>query len=219
MIATLPFLQERFDTFNETCFSASLQPVPIKLSRAVRSLGACTYKKRRHLFGKVEYYGFCIRISTQYDLPENQLEDILLHEMIHYEILSKQWQDTSAHGMIFRRRMQEINEQSGRHISISHRGSSLQQIAPASQRPVWRVVARIRLKDGRTGVKVLPRIPQRIKAYRSGLMRSGQVAAVDFFWCDDPYFARFPKSSALNLFFPRDPDLERHFTKAQAINF
>ena len=121
MIATLPFLEKRFETFNDTIFDGALAPIPLKLSRAVRSLGACTYKKRRRLFGKMKYSDFSIRISTKFDLPENELEDILLHEMIHYEILSNQQQDTSAHGKLFRSRMKEINERYGRHIRISYR--------------------------------------------------------------------------------------------------
>lgn len=212
MIATLAFLEKRFETFNNDYFGAALPAVPLKLSHAVRSLGACTFKKRRKLFGGLEYYDFCIRISTRFDLPENELEDILLHEMIHYEILVNQQRDTSAHGRLFRERMKEINETYGRHITVSHRLTPQQceQVA-AGQKAVERVVARILMKDGHIGVKVLPDIPKRINAYRRGLMLSGEVAAIDFFRTDDPYFSQFPKSSALNVFFPKDPDLEAHF--------
>ena len=218
MIATLPDLQKRFETFNHAYFGGGLQPVPLKLSRATRSLGACTYKKRRKLFGGLEFYDFCIRISTKFDLPENELEDVLLHEMIHYEILSKQLKDTSAHGRLFRSRMKEINERYGRHITVSHRFTQEQREQMAENaKPVWRVVARVQLKDGRVGVKVLPRIEQRLKAYRRGLRFSGQVQSVDFFWTDDPYFSQFPKSSALNIFFPTTPDLDTHFSVAKPI--
>ena len=215
MIATLDFLGKRFETFNDAYFGAALPPVPLKLSRAVRSLGSCTYKKRRKLFGGLEYYDFCIRVSTKFDLPENELEDILLHEMIHYEILVNQRRDTSVHGSLFRARMRELNERHGRHITVSHRLTPQQQSQLAAvtegKKPVERVVARVRLKDGRVGVKVLPDIPRRIRAYRRGLLLSGQVAAIEFFRTTDPYFARFPKSSALNVFFPSDPDLDAHF--------
>ena len=121
MIATLPFLENRFKTFNDAYFGGALPPVPIKLGRAVRSIGCCAYKKRRKWFGKVEYSDFRIRISTRFDLPEQELEDTLLHEMIHYEILVNQRRDSSAHGRLFRARMREINEQYGRHIAVSYR--------------------------------------------------------------------------------------------------
>lgn len=216
MIATIPFLEKRFETFNRDCFGDSLLPLPIKLSRATRSLGACTYKKQRRPFGKTVFSDFCIRISTRFDLPENELEDILLHEMIHYEILSKQMHDTSSHGRLFRSRMNEINERFGRNITVSHRMTP--QTTPAEARPSWRIVARVRMNDGRSGIKVLPCIARRLKTYRRGLLLSGEVAAVDFFWTDDPYFSRFPKSSALNVFFPGDPDIENHFTTARPID-
>ena len=217
MIATLDFLVKRFETFNHAYFDGALPPVPIKLGRAVRSLGSCTYKKRRKLFGKTEYYDFCIHVSTRYDLPEEELEDVLLHEMIHYEILVNQRQDTSAHGRLFRARMKQFNEQYGRHISVSHRHALPPVAAPKDAKP--QVVALVRMKDGRTGVKRLPADQRRISAYRRGLLRSGEVASVDFYLSDDPYFLRFPKSSALNIFFPADPDLLTHFTSATPLGF
>ena len=216
MIATLPFLEKRFETFNHACFSGALPPVPIKLGRAVRSLGSCTYKKRRHLFGKMEFYDFCIHVSTRYDLPEDELEDILLHEMIHYEILVNQRKDSSAHGRLFRARMQEINQAHGRHISVSHRHATPPVASPAEMKP--QVVARVQMKDGRIGVKRLPADERRIRAYRRALLRSVDIAAVDVFWSDDPYFLRFPKSSALNVFFPKDPDLLTHFANARTLS-
>ena len=135
MIATQAFLDSRFETFNTLCFGGALPPVPLKLGRAVRSLGVCTYRKKRHLFRPTENYGFAIRISTRYDLPEAELEDILLHEMIHYEILVNQQKDTSAHGRLFRARMKEINEGFGRHIRISYRSATLPTpLPPPSKR-------------------------------------------------------------------------------------
>ena len=217
MVATLPFLESRFEAFNTLCFDGALPPVPIKLSRAVRSLGSCTYKKRKHLFSRTEYYGFAIRISKCFDLPENELEDVLLHEMIHFEILVNQRQDTSAHGRLFRARMKEINERFGRQISVSHRSAHLQPLTAANAAPVWRAVALVRLKDGRTGIKVLPDIERRLRAYRRGLKLSGQVAAIEFYRTADPWFSRFPKSSALNIFFPSDPDFVTHFKDSEKI--
>ena len=217
MIATMPFLEERFETFNALCFGGALPPVPIRLGRAVRSLGACTYKKRKHLFGRTEFYGFSIRISSRFDLPENELEDILLHEMIHYEILVNQQKDTSAHGRLFRARMKEINALFGRHVTVSHRAAALQPVQAADAAPVWRTVALVRLKDGRTGVKVLPGDVRRVKAYCRGMMNSGQVLAIDCYLTADPWFGRFPKSAALNVFFPSDPDFTTHFNESERL--
>ena len=134
MIPTIPFLEKRFETFNHDYFGDTLPPVPLKLGRSVRSLGACTYRKRWKLFGGWTYYNFSIRVSTKFDLPEDELEDILLHEMIHYDILVNQKKDTSAHGRLFRAKMMELNERYGRHIVISYRITGNGQAIPATRR-------------------------------------------------------------------------------------
>ena len=69
---------------------------------------------------------FILRINTRADLPEELVEDTILHEMIHYFIAVNQLHDTRTHGQIFRREMKRINEMGGRHISISYRPNSEQ---------------------------------------------------------------------------------------------
>ena len=205
MKPTVEYLEERFDTFNGMCFGGALPRIPIKLSNARSFVGRLQYRPVRDWLGRiVRREDFVLRISTRFDLPENELEDILLHEMIHYEILVGQRRDTSAHGRLFRARMQEINERYGRHITISHRSGAPSPAVVADAKPTWRVVAHVRFKDGREGIKVLPRILQRLKSYRRGLQLSGEVASIDFYLTSDPYFSRFLKSSALNVIFPSD---------------
>ena len=54
-------------------------------------------------------------------MDERLLEDTIIHEMIHYHILSNQLQDTSAHGKLFRKMMDDINARFGRNVTISHK--------------------------------------------------------------------------------------------------
>lgn len=150
MRATLPFIQERFDAFNQLCFGGSLPAIPLALSNAKGFLGVCRFKKRRKLFGKWELYDFSIRISTRFDLPQDVIEDTLLHEMIHCYIGLNGLADTSAHGKVFRRMMKEINAKYGRHIRISHRLSQMEEgvssplVPVAENRMEMQVIARIR---------------------------------------------------------------------------
>lgn len=83
MKATLPFLYTRFAHFNATIFGNRLPPVEIQLSRATSFLGACTYRRKRGLLGVTKKHDFRIRISTASDMSEAELEDVLIHEMIH----------------------------------------------------------------------------------------------------------------------------------------
>lgn len=119
MIFTLPFAKACFDRFNREFFNGELPEIPIRLGRAKRSLGTCSCRIRRRWWHIVRY-DFRLRFSTSFDLPEAELEDTVLHEMIHYWIWLNDIRDTSAHGKIFRQQMARVNA-AGRHVTISHR--------------------------------------------------------------------------------------------------
>lgn len=76
-----------------------------------------------------------LRINTRFDLPEDLLQDTILHEMIHYYIAVNHLRDTSTHGQLFRREMKRINEQGNRHITISYRLTKLLQLKELSRNP------------------------------------------------------------------------------------
>lgn len=199
MRATVQYIEEKFREFNAQMFQGKLPPIPIQLSRAKTYLGACTYKKRRKLFGKTEYYDFKLRISTFLDLSQEELDDTIIHEMIHYHIAVNHLQDTSIHGQLFCQIMQEINERHGRHITISHKTTKEEREQALDQAPRWRAVAVVAFHDGRTGIKVLPYTVRHIESYKSAVTRSPEVKRVDVYLTKNPYFGRFPKSSTLKV--------------------
>ena len=121
MIATPEYVKERYAHFNEVCFEGTLPEVPIVLTKAKTFLGKLEYQSVKGLFGRVVSIGeFRIKISTLYDLPEAELEDVIIHEMIHLYIASHRIKDSSSHGKVFREMMTGINNQHGRHITVSH---------------------------------------------------------------------------------------------------
>jgi hypothetical protein len=122
MQPTVDYIQSRFDEFNARFFGGGLPPVPIKLSHARTFLGKLTFTRRRSwLFGPTRNEHFVLRINTRIDLPEELIQDTILHEMIHYYIAVNHLRDTSAHGRLFRQEMKRINTEGGRHITISYR--------------------------------------------------------------------------------------------------
>ena len=132
MVPTIPYIQSRFDEFNARFFAGALPPVPIKLSNARTFLGKLTFTKRRKwLFGEWTYSNFVLRINTRFDLPEQLIEDTILHEMIHYYIAVNQLRDTSTHGRLFRQEMKRINAEGNRHITISYRLKNMPPLIPA----------------------------------------------------------------------------------------
>lgn len=133
MKATIPYIERKFDEFNALCFEGSLPRPPFKLSNARTLLGQIRYKQKRLPFGRCHYSDFQLVVSTRLELEECDLEDIILHEMIHLYILSNQIRDTSPHGEVFKRMMRDLNVRFNRNISITHHstGNMKNEIAEA----------------------------------------------------------------------------------------
>lgn len=125
MIATIPYIESKFNEYNRLMFNNNLPELPIKLSKAKTSLGQLAFKRRRTWYGRTVYSDFRLRVSVHYDLSEEELEDIIIHEMIHYYIFVNRLKDKSAHGPLFRQIMKDINTKYGRNISISRKQKEL----------------------------------------------------------------------------------------------
>lgn len=114
MRANLNYLYKKFVEFNETIFKSSLPPIQIKISRGGKVLG-CLHKKTSRLGLRTSY---SMTFTNRYDMSEQMLEDILIHEMIHYRVALDGIADTSMHGDRFKAIMNQINREHGRHISL-----------------------------------------------------------------------------------------------------
>ena len=215
MKATIPYVEKKFEEFNQLIFDGKLPKLPIELSDAKTFLGVCVYKKRRTLLGKVVCYDFKLRINTRIDLDEAEVEDIIIHEMIHYYIGYNRIVDTSAHGRVFRQLMTEINERYGRHIKVSHKPTLEQKEQLYGSKERWHMVALIVFKDGRTGIKVLPRIASKIVNYYNVVGRESTIERIELYMTNDTYFNRYPNSSALRVHAIDRAEAERHLAGAE----
>ncbi len=217
MKPTVQYVESKFDEFNAMIFDGKLPKIPVALSNAASYVGLCTFKTRRRPFRAPEYYGFKLRISTRFDLPEAEVEDTVIHEMIHYHIRLNGIKDTSAHGKVFRQMMDDINRKFGRHVTISHRTTKEQREEALDKRPRLRVVAVVTFKDGRQGLKLLPPVEKKVSAYHRALMRSGRVSGIEYYQESDPWFNRYPTSSAFNVFFVPMDEVRKHLTPGNQI--
>lgn len=217
MRATIPYIERKFDEFNVLCFGGSLPRPPIELSNAKTFLGMCVYKKRRTLFGRTRCYDFRLRINTRIDLPESEIEDTIIHEMIHYHIALNGIRDTSAHGAEFRLLMNKINQTHGRNIRISHRISPEQREQAYDNRERWHVVAVVNFADGRTGLKVLPRIRERILRYYNEVGRADGIVSIELYMTKNVFFNRYPCSGALNIYYIERRILMEHLADAEVV--
>lgn len=219
MRPTVDYIQQRFDRYNLLMFGGRLPRIPIRLSDAKSFLGQCVSQIRVHPDGRREHYGFELRISTRFDLPETTVDDTIIHEMIHYFIHYNGLADTSAHGPIFKSIMHSINTVHGRNLSVSHRSTADQQ-EQANARPRWHVIAVLHLcssSPGTVGIKVLPRTTERIIEFHRRALSSPQVSGIDLYLHNAPYFNRYPTSAALRYHLVPLADITPHLTSARPI--
>lgn len=194
MRATVEYARRKFAEFNETCFGGELPPLPIRMSRSRRNLGMFVHP-RRHEGPRGR--GECLlKISDCLDQSEEEVENTIIHEMIHYYIWYKNLRDSSSHGPLFRSIMADINRRQGRRITVSHRSSPEEEASDTRRRTNFVCVAS--LKDGRRGFVACART--RIWQINKDLGQSAMVGAVQWYVSDDPWFNSFPRARTTKLF-------------------
>lgn len=198
MIATIPYIKQRFDEYNAKMFGGRLPHLKIELSDAARFLGLFVCDVRRDSDGRRENYNFRLRINMRIDMRPDVLDDVIIHEMIHYFIALHNLVDTSAHGKIFRSIMESLNANHGRNIQVAHRNLTDEEREQAvSKRPTWHIIARLELTDGSTGVKVLPRVAEKVVGYVNAVKRAPNVRDIVLYLHNNPFFNRYPTSASL----------------------
>lgn len=210
MKPTRDYVQRRFDEFNALCFGGELRPIPVRLSRARSFLGQITYRREHRFFGRSRNESFVLRISTLFDLPPDELDDVILHEMIHYSILSRQLKDDSAHGALFRSMMDDINRRFGRHITVSHRRTAEDNARDTAVRQ--HLVCHVCFRDGRSGITVAAHT--RLLSLWDDLSRWSEVSEFRWHVTRDPFFNRFPRSKVLKVYRVDPVELEEHLRSA-----
>lgn len=210
MTLTIDYLQKRFKEFNHRYFGGKLPPIAIRLANAKSYAGQ--YRCRR-VGGRITPRE--IVISLRYKLTEEEFEDVLLHEMIHYAIFLSGAHHDAPHGRIFRSEMARINKQGGRHIAISNQ-VSLEDIRRASVRRSLHVVAVLDTKKGPM-FKVLPKVAPTIRAYHKTILQNPEVREIRLYWTVDPFFDSYPASGAFYAHPIDEADLRERLSGATPI--
>ena len=214
MTPTVEYLEERFDTFNEMCFDGALPRIPVKLSGARSFVGRLTYRPVRDWRGRVvRCEDFVLRISKRFDLSEAEIEDTLIHEMIHYWIAYTGLRDSSTHGKLFRAKMKEINKLHGRHLTISHKSTPEEQDRDTHVSTHYFCVSQ--LVDGRTALTVAA--STYVSRIRRAFRWSPTVRSQTWYTSTDPWFNRFPRCRSPKLFPVEIETLRLHLVDAEAL--
>lgn len=201
MIPDIDFIQTCFGRFNAQIFGGSLPIPPLKLTRAASFFGKVHYRRHRNLLGKEIKSDFEIRISTSFDLPEREWEDVIIHEMLHYYIDLNGIRDSSAHGPVFRSMMQQINEKYGRQLTVSKRTAVPRQRRKRTGASTFCISI---LSDGSRGITICS--PARVSYMKRYLPRYYRLQQMQWHSLESSVLDRYPKSIKPRIYRLRDED-------------
>lgn len=195
MRPTLDYITERFDYFNRLCFGGQLRRPPIKLNTRHASMGLTRGRLTTDEDGKSHWEDLRIEISVRHDLPEYEYTDTLVHEMIHYHIMSADLEDDSPHGTLFRQKMEEISRQHGIRITISFDPSEEQMVGTRTR---WRYVCTAEATDGHMLVAVVAR--NKVGLFWNIIPKIEGVSNVRWYASDRQIFEKYPVAVSPRLF-------------------
>ncbi len=213
MRATISFVTAKFKQFNEEIFASTLPEVPMRISRSARTLGALKYRVIRK--GKEKQISdFSIWISGVFDLPEREIEDTVIHEMIHLYVFSNNLNDTSSHGKVFRTMMAAINQRHGRSITVSHRSSPENPTVYARSSSVKsHYIILTTFLNGEKAV-TLCAATKIFEFHRNlAVLKGRDIKTWEWYYSRDPYFNKFPRSRTLK-FYKLDPATTERISEA-----
>ncbi len=193
MELTARHLRERFRALNEKYFDGELPEPQFVVSKARTQLGLFSCRKvRKGFFGATKTTDLKIRISEYFELTDEEIDDTLLHEMIHLKIAFFDLQDNSAHGHLFRKEMDRLNRM-GRHLTISVQTKKFNSTTASLHKQ--HLVLALESVDGKFYLAV---VNPDYKKYIEGLiMLTPNITTHHWLIRTDPYFNDFPQARSL----------------------
>ena len=93
------------------------------------------------------------------------------------------------------------------------------QRSEAISRPAWHVIAVLHFRNpaGKIGVKVLPRTVQKVIMYHSRVSAVPGIDHIELYLHNDPYFNRYPVSSALHYHEVLSDEIMKHLDGARRL--
>lgn len=213
MIASIDYIERKFNEYNVLCFEGKLKPLPFKLSNARTFLGQVAFMRDRNADGTWYYHDFVFKISNKRDMPKTEMEDTILHEMIHYWILSNQMQDFSPHGEIFIRKMKEINVKFNRNISVAHMATKEDHERDKEIRQ--HIICACRMRMGQRGVMVATK--SNLFQLWDEIQQFPGIAEWKWFISTNPFFNRFPRAIKPKIYQVHTAELEEHLKNAKEL--
>ena len=98
------YLTNQFKKYNTLYFNGILPLPKFIVTNTKRTLGQYRYRKYE-VFNK-----HTICVTNYYDIDDKKIDNILIHEMIHYYLKFTNNRDTTAHGTQFKMQCARINQ-------------------------------------------------------------------------------------------------------------
>ena len=136
MEITTDIIEEKFEEYNKLYFRGRLLwPYEFYLIRSFRCFGrfSCNHHSPGSRLRNVR-----IGISMYYDWTEEQLRDVLVHEMLHYKLERSKNVEKKMHGPRFQKAAAEMNEKYGLNIQVHPTLQGLKVSAAAPKRSLAR---------------------------------------------------------------------------------
>ena len=108
-----------FSQYNIDYFESELPFPEFKIIHSYRTLGeySCYPIADGH-------YGDVLSVSDNYDYTENQLRDVIVHEMIHMYLMHFGIDKKCSHGKAFKNMMNDLNTRYGLNIRVTSDASN-----------------------------------------------------------------------------------------------
>lgn len=202
------YLYDKFDYFNNLCFSGKLKRPEIRLNTRLDSVGL-TRMISDPLTGEREIW---IEISVRKDLPEEEYIDTLLHEMIHYYIISFDITDDAPHGTRFQSEMNRIINDYGFRITLNY---TPDEETLANTRSRLRYFCVVRFNDGDTCISVV--VKNNLFRFWDASYKLESASDVKWYVSDREILGRFPISAQFAFYSIRPEKLPLYLTGAREL--
>ena len=114
MEITEQIIEQKFREYNKEFFNDEL---PLPKFGLLKSYITCGYFSCKKIIGKRKLRGQRLDISAYYDWDEDDLKNVIVHEMIHYYLAHKHIDVELTHGDAFMEMANELNRKYNLRIS------------------------------------------------------------------------------------------------------
>ena len=184
---TLQELTTLFHKFNEEIFSSELPLCELYISASRTQAG---YFRVIRKFGRKPRV--TIAVSRTLPMIQEEIEDTLVHEMIHYLLYHRGIKESRPHGNAFRTIMKDINLRYGRHITISLKIPDQRQRELSGTTPNPNIICVIRWKEGTLSLTKCsrPLVGTLLKFIR----HSREITESQWYYSSAPILDKYPLS-------------------------